>query len=441
MKTIKVILTVITFAVVCICQIEVDFILRNNSIIRVTVPEGTFHVIDNPKSLDSSHTENSNISSPKKTKTEENVRVALCEFESMTEYEQFRQLWDIDSSALSTKDSASAQEQISLTEDLSKDMFEKCLLTADSLRIQGEYAKRFAENMVKYGLLRRHSEKIMPSKDLSNYDLSHDIFWSLLHAFLRQTGFEYRLTHPSAGQTMLRIEKADAWPRKINDEYTGPSQTTRMRTVLHSTLGPAGSLEKERNEVVLAWLLLNIGGSSVDIQYTIEVVSDDTTEVSQTIYNLAKENNKEASVGVEGLALGVGYDSIISLRPLLQLIPDLSRLELINKEAWKSRELSSFISRDISFCRYLKVLRIQGLYLESADVSSLVGSIPNIEQLSLLCEGLEDTAAESFKACKKLEKLDLDGWLQTSSTVQEIVKHLPHLRELTIECERLDSAA
>ncbi|KAI5192914.1 hypothetical protein NECID01_2131, partial [Nematocida sp. AWRm77] len=429
MKTIKVIILIlITFAVVWASQVKVDFTLRNNSSIRVTVPKEAFCVIEEAFDLFG-------------TDTEENVQVAPYKFESEAEYEQFRQLWDIDSPALSDECNPLHQEQASHTADLSKDLFEKCLLTADFLNIQKEYAKCFAENMVKYGLLGTHSADIMSSEVFSTYTLPQDTFWALLHAFFRQMGFAYKLTHPSTEQTMLRIESTSAHSKKINEEYTGPSQATKMRTVLYSSLGPASSLERKRNEDVLVWLLLNIGGSSVDIQYTIKVFSEDTTELSQTIEQFTKENEKGASVSVEGLELGVDHRRTIFLHPLLQLIPGLSRLELINKEAWKSKELSSSISSDIFSRRPLKVPATPEIYLESAEATSLVGSIPNIKQLSLLCERLEGTAIDSLKKCTRLEKLKIWGASQPSAAVQAILTHLPSLKELSIWCQSLEPAA
>ncbi|KAI5191351.1 hypothetical protein NECID01_1420 [Nematocida sp. AWRm77] len=442
MKKSGVIFTVITFAVVWASQVKVDFTLRNNSIIRVTVPEGAFRKVYEQRILDSSHTENTNTSSSKNTMEEENVRVASCEFESEVEFEQFRQLWDTNTPALSTECNPLHQEQASHIADLSKDMFEKCLVTADYLCIRGEYAKRISENIVKYGLLGRHSADIMSSKTLSTYDLSQDTFWALLYTFLDLIGFEYRITHLCAQQTMLRIEKASAWPKQLNKEYAGPPQKARMRTVLYSQLAPTGTPEKERNEKVLAWLLLNMGGSSVGIHYHTDIgVLKEITGFYQLTQNITKANEKGTCVFVKGVTLSAKYDKIISLRPVLQLIPCISRLELINKKKiLKSRELSSFISRDISSCRYLKVLTIQGVYLESADVSSLVESLPSIMQLSLSCKHLEDTAIESLKKYCQLKKLVIYEGEQPSATLQTILTQLSSLKELSISCQSLKPA-
>ncbi|KAI5189043.1 hypothetical protein NECID01_0398 [Nematocida sp. AWRm77] len=294
--------------------------------------------------------------------------------------------------------------------------------------------------MVKYGVLGKHSADIVFSEAFSTYDLSYDTFWSLLYAFLDQTGFEYRHTHPSPGQTMVRIEKADAWPKQINEEYTGLPQETKMRTVLHSRLGLARSSEKKRNEAVLEWMLLNIGGSAVDIQYSINITSEGLSEHKTTIQNLIKENKKGASVHVEGLTLDVEYDSIISLRPLLQLIPDLSRLKFINKRPWKYKELLSSLISTLSSCTSLKALTITEYILESEEVSILADSLPNIEQLSIWCKPLERTAMDSLKKCVQLEKLEIGGWYQPSDVVQAIVTHLLLLRELRIRCYPLEPA-
>ncbi|KAI5192483.1 hypothetical protein NECID01_1950, partial [Nematocida sp. AWRm77] len=426
-------------------KIAAIFTLKNrDATIRVTAPEGAFQKIDDqvklaPFPVDA---ENSSLVS-EDAPAEKHTPAALCAFESEAEYEQFRQLWDINSAA-------PAQESASQTKRLSKDLFEKCLLTADSLRIQGEYAERFAESMVKYGLFRRHSAKIMASKDLSTYNLSQDIFWALLHAFLRQAGFAYRTTHPSAGQTMLRIESTSVQQfKKIDKEYTGPSQQTRMRTVLYSELGRISSQEKKKNEEVLAWLLLSLGGSSVDIQYDINLYFED---IKKTIYNLAKENEQGARVYVEGLTFDAhsswdDYDDLYSkasaLIEVLQLVPPLTRVEIdiFSPFDIPSDIISSLIS-EISSCTSLKALTITNYILGSAEVSILADSLPNIEQLSIWCKPLERTAVESLKKWTRLEKLEIDGHdNQPSTIVQALVAHLPSLKELNIMCDPLTPAA
>ncbi|KAI5192813.1 hypothetical protein NECID01_2090 [Nematocida sp. AWRm77] len=439
MKTIRMIFMFIAFATICISQIEIDLMLRNKTSIRIPVPKGAFHTIDEANLLIGSHSDNDGPSSPKKAKTEDNVWAAPYEFEDISECVQFRQLWDTSLPPLTAQYNPLLQEQTDIS--IAAVLFEKFLLTADFLDIQGEYAERFAENMVKYGLLGRYSADIIASKVFSARDLSYDIFWVLLHAFLRQTGFKYRLTHPSIGQTMLRIEKADAWPRKIDKEYTGPFQETKMRTVLYSKLGPESSQEKERNEAVLVWLLLNVGGSSVDIQYFIKVVSDNVTDLSQIIQNFSKENNKRACVYVEGVSLIPNYSYYTTLSTALQLVPNLSRLKLfIAPPCTPNIELSSLV-RSIILCRSLKALEIRGLYLDNTVSSRIVESFPGILQLCFYCEILEDTATESLKKCTQLEKLELDGEYQSSAAVQELVSHLPSLKKLIINCEVLEPAA
>ncbi|KAI5192191.1 hypothetical protein NECID01_1846, partial [Nematocida sp. AWRm77] len=441
MKMIRVIPILIGFATVCISQIEVDLMLRNKTSIRVTAPKGAFKMVDTQEVQTLSGTDNC-PSSSKKAKTEEYCSPILCKLENETEYEQFRQLWDIDCSKDSTKYNPLLIEQTSHTPDLTEDRFEKFLLTADYLGIQGEYAKYFAENMVKYGLLGKHSAEIIASEVFSDRNLSRDTFWDLLYAFLRQTGFEHRtIGHPSTGQTMLRIEKANEWPKQIDENYTGVSQTSRMRTVLYSELGPESSQEKERNEAVLGWLLLNIGGSSVDIQYLNKVVSDNISELSQTIQNFTKENKKRAWVYVEGLSLIPNCKNHTFLSTALQLVPNLSCLKLSIAPSWiLNEELSSLFST-ITLCRHLKVLKIRGMYLDSVVVSKLVESIPGIVQLNFWCKILEGTAIDSLKKCTHLERLEIEGEDQPSDVVQELVSHLPSLKELTISCEALEPAA
>ncbi|KAI5191961.1 hypothetical protein NECID01_1729 [Nematocida sp. AWRm77] len=442
MKTIKVILILIVLITICICQIEVDFSLRNNRTIRTIVPKEAFGVIEEAIDLVGSNSDN-DISPPKnkKAKIEGKDRSTppLWVFEDEPEYALFRQLWDTSLPPLSDEPNPLLLEQTDIS--ISAELFEKFLHTADYLDIQGKYAERFAENMVKYGLLSTYSAEIIASKVFSDRDLFYHIFWDFLCAFLRQTGFEYRVTHSSASQIMLRIEKANAWPKQLNKEYAGPFQETKMRTVLYSELGPASSQEKERNEAVLGWLLLNIGGSSVDIQYLNKVFSEDTTELSQTIEQFTKDNKKRAWVYVEGLSLIPNCRNHALLSTALQLVPNLSCLKLYISSNWISNEELSSLFSTITLCKSLKVLEIRGCYLDSVVVSILVESIPAIQKLDFCCEVLEDTAIESFKNCTQLEKLEIDGKYQPSATVQELVSYLPFLKELSINCEVLEDTA
>ncbi|KAI5190496.1 hypothetical protein NECID01_1002 [Nematocida sp. AWRm77] len=439
MRKIAAIFILTSLAAVCGSQVEVDLTLRNSdAAIRVAVPQGAFQVIDRQAYLYYSDSDDG-APSPKKAKIEDNIRVALCEFENKAEYEQFRKLWDTSIPALFGESSIPSQEETSLTADL----FEKCLLTANYLDIQGDYAARFAENIVKHGLLGKHSADIVSLEFFSTRDLSHDTFWTLLYAFLAQAGFEYRIAHPSRGQTVLWIESTNPpHPKQIDEEYTGPSQTASIRSVLYSKLGPIGTQEKKRNEDVLGWLLLNIGGASVDIQYFMTVSSEDIFEHSQTIQNLSKKDKKGACVYVEGVSLNLKYSSNFSLLPSLQLVPDLSRLELfinIDCDYVSNEELSSLFS-GISSCKSLKALEIREKRLESVVVGKLMESIPTIEQLCLFCNILEATAIDNLKKCTYLEKLKIYGEDQPPSVLQSLITHLFSLKDLRIICDDLEPA-
>ncbi|KAI5191017.1 hypothetical protein NECID01_1247 [Nematocida sp. AWRm77] len=432
MRKVALILILTAFAGIFASQVEVDLVLRNSdAAIRVTVPQGAFQMIDNQEILAPSDAENDE-SSPKMTTTEKYIPAAKCMLDNETEYEQFRKLWDIDSPA-------STQEQASLTEDL----FVRFLITANYLDIQEEYAKRFGENMVKYGLFGTHSADIMDSKALTSCNLSYDTFCDLLYAFLRVIGFVYRITHPNIGQTLLQIESTNANFKNIDsNNYTGPFQTEPWRTVLYSELGPKGTQKKERNEAVFSWILSKLRGSSVDIQYFTNIASKDISDLKNTVLNLTKKNGKDAHVYVEGLLLIVDYQNHTSLTTVLQLVPDLSRLELSIPPPYTSSSADlSFLLRKIPLCKSLKSLKIAGQNLGSAVVIKLVEKLPNIEQLSLTCKVLEYTAIDKLRKCAYLETLTICGETHPSATVQALVTHLSFLKELSIKCHSLEPAA
>ncbi|KAI5189730.1 hypothetical protein NECID01_0636 [Nematocida sp. AWRm77] len=407
-------------------QVSVNFVLEDSTAVSDTVPRGAFATLENQGKY--SEIMQKSLHAYEAQENPGCVTMFLPGLPDKEAYACFKSLWS----------NPAPLHPMHITAE----EFQDFVLAANYLDIRGKHAKRFARNMAKYGLLGRHSADIVSSKALYTYDLPQKIFWGLLYGFLRQTGFEYRLTHPTTGQTVLRIEKPDAWPKKINEEYTGPSQATKMRTVLHSELGPTESLETKRNEAVLVWLLLNIGGSSVDIQYTIDISSsEDCTNLTQVIEQFTEENEKGTCVHVEGLTLIVGCRNSTSLGLALQLVPHLSRLNLsIDRDYRISKATPSSLIRDISSCRSLKALEITRYILTSAEVSSLAESLLNIEQLSLWCNRLERTAIGSLKKCPQLEKLEMDGEIQLSTVVEEIVRHLPYLRELDIKCKPLGTA-
>ncbi|KAI5192925.1 hypothetical protein NECID01_2135 [Nematocida sp. AWRm77] len=238
---------------------------------------------------------------------------------------------------------------------------------------------------------------------------------------------------------MLRIEKADSWSRQIGEEYTAPAQGTSIRTVLCDMLGPLLSPRKERNEAVLSWLLLNIGGSSIDIEYSTKISSRDIFEFTQTIKQFTKENKKGSRVFVEGLNLVVDCRKDLYFPKAFHLVPDLSRLELyITPPCTPNRALLSLFRIVINSCKSLKALEITGLTLNSVEISMLAKSLPSIEKLSFSCNILEDIDIDSLNECVHLESLEIYGKLQLSATVQALVRHHPSLKRLSIMCDNLD---
>ncbi|KAI5191872.1 hypothetical protein NECID01_1677 [Nematocida sp. AWRm77] len=435
MKKIAAYLVVCTLAMLCLCTatIEVNFkLVSEKESFICTVPRGAFRKIDRQEKDNLVSALDQSSFAPNKE-----CKFSLSKICTHEQYKHFKAFWETDLAALSAEeDNALLQYQTDLTSDL----FDRFLHTADYLEIQGEYAKCFAQNMVQYGLLGQHSEDITDPSQCKDKALSYNTFEPMLSAFLKQIGFVHKtIVHPSTGQTVLKIEKADVWTKKINKEYTGPSQTTRMQAVLYSELGLESSQEKQRNEAVLGWLLQNMNEFSVDIQYFNKVVSDNISELSQTIQNFTKENKTGPCVYVEGLTLIVCHRHYNTLSRALQLVPDLSRLELFITPPYTSNLKLSSLFSTITLCKSLKELKIRGVYLDSVLVSSLVESIPGIEQLSLWCDPLEATAIDSFKNCTHLESLEVDGKPQPSAVVQALVSQFPFLRELSINCDVLES--
>ncbi|KAI5190907.1 hypothetical protein NECID01_1202 [Nematocida sp. AWRm77] len=431
-------------------QLSTNFILGDGTKVSDEIPREAFEILELQDKYKGAMQKSLHGSEAQEKEKEDGVTMFLRELPNKAAYARFKSLWNNEEpSYLMYYITAPYEWFKSLwsntpsiySMEITAEEFQNFVLAANYLNIQGEYAKHFGENMAKRGLHGTHSADIVASEDLYNYDLSYDIFRGLLYAFLRQAGFKHRVVHSSTEQTVLLIESTNEDPKKINKEYTGSSQTARMRTVLYTELGPAGTEERERNEAVLVWLLSNIGGSSVDIQYPTCITSEAITNFSQTIQKFTKENKKGARVYVEGLSLYVEYEDNISLIPAFQLVPALSRLELYIIFSYLSDiERFSLVS-SITSCKSLKTLKITNPYLKSVEISMLVESLPNIEQLGLWCTPLKETAIDSLKKCVQLERLEIWGKSQLSTTVQTLVTHLLSLRELSIGCQSLTSAA
>ncbi|KAI5191350.1 hypothetical protein NECID01_1419 [Nematocida sp. AWRm77] len=401
-----------------------------------TVPKGVFRTIDNQKKHNPFFAKTEQASSD----TEEECEITLPYIYTREEYEHFKAFWETDLAVLPAEDKELSQYQ----RDLTQDLFDSFLLAADFLNIQGKHAKRFAKNMVRYGLLGKHSKDIVNSSQCKDKHLPHDTFWGFLHAFLDQKSFKCRtIDHPSTKKKTLLIEKSKACLKQNNKEheYVGATQTARTRVVLYSELGVKGTQEDKRNKAVLSWLLLNMGGASVDIQYPIEIASKDISELSNTVQNFTKENEKGTCVYVEGVTLNVYHSQNFSLAPALQLVLGISRLKLsITIYYIFNLAPSSFFS-SITLCTSLKALEITGQDLDSVAISRLVEGLPNIEQLSLACKILEGTAIDNLKKCAHLESLEMFGAYQPSTIVTDLIRHLLSLKRLRIWCQALNPAA
>ncbi|KAI5192701.1 hypothetical protein NECID01_2050 [Nematocida sp. AWRm77] len=438
MNKIAAYLALCTLAMLCLCtDIEVKFNLASKEKAGICrLPKGMFRTIDN---LEAHHSVLGKKEQTSSNPKEEYKIITLPNISTLQEYEHFKAFWETDLAALPAEDEVLSQYQ----EDLTPDLFDSFLFTAAFLEIRGEYANRFAKNMARYGLLGKHSKDIADLSQYMDKALPYDIFWILLYGFLRQADFGYRtIVHPTTGQTLLWIESITAEFNQIDEEYTGPSQETKIRTVLYSELGPASSPERERNEELLVWLLLNMGGSSVDIQYSSYIGSSEKiADLRQTIQNLTKENEKGACVYVEGISVDIGYISNLSLVLALQLVPNLSCLEISTICNYSDiSDMYCFVTR-ISSCKSLKVLTIVNHPLNSMKISILVESLPGIEQLSFPCDILDSSAIDSLKECTQLESLKIWKAFQPSVSVQALLTHLPFLKELAIWCEPLEPAA
>ncbi|KAI5190775.1 hypothetical protein NECID01_1142 [Nematocida sp. AWRm77] len=271
--------------------------------------------------------------------------------------------------------------------------------------------------------------------------LDYDRFEFMLSAFLEQIDTKHRIViEPATKRKTLFVEKADEKKPQIHKEYTGPSQGTEMRTVLYSELGPTGTQQKKRNEIVLGWLLLNMGGSSIDIQYPTDISSEGLSELKKTVHNLTSPDNNDTCVYVEGVTFVFNHRTITSLLPDVQLSPNLSRLACsVVFSSITNEEVSSLVSTIVSY-RSLKALKITGVNLDSVHISRIVESLPSIEQLCLPWSILEDAAVESLKKCTHLEKLQVYGVHKSSTAVQELGTHLPLLQDLRIRIGIADLA-
>ncbi|KAI5191158.1 hypothetical protein NECID01_1327 [Nematocida sp. AWRm77] len=369
--------------------------------------------------------------------SEEERQIPLPLIHTQQEYEYFKAFWEGDLSEDSTKTKTPLLRRI---KGLKLSLFDSFLITADQLDIQGEYAQFFAANMVRYGLLGKCSKYITSKSQYQPNEMSYRIVLSMLSSFLGQIGLKAKtIVHSDAKKKMLLIEKANVWRKKTNEEYTKQPQKESIRAVLYSELGPTGSKEKKRNETVFGWLLSNMGGFSVDIQYSIDITSKETTELTQTVRNLTKKDEKDRRAYVEGLTLSIEFPNNASLLPAFQNILDISRLKMIIYSPYASDEVLDSLFSSFSRFESLKDLEIGGQVLNSALFSPLVKNIPIVKRLSFSCRILEGKAIDDIKYLSHLEILEMDGVNQPKAVVQALVRHALAFKELTIKSQALDS--
>ncbi|KAI5188634.1 hypothetical protein NECID01_0247 [Nematocida sp. AWRm77] len=495
-------------------QINVIFTIQDNKTIKEEIPLGVFRVLDQKAKEHNGlqpRTKSCLMLSAKAFQTSAKpINITLSKFTNYEMYQQFKSMWDEPHMAAkkgffamrafrsitnrfskTSKDEYDARnEQNDNISSITEEKFIIFLEAADALGIQGTALKIFGDRMARKGLLGAYS------RDISNIEVlflrsKHEIIWYMLQSFLKMLSLTAELKYNAKTNTSTLFVEKDTLC--IDYEYREPMSSKIEVAMLKDLylLCPDGT--DDRNEIMLGWLLFNVGCLAVEFEDYINVGLDSIStlkrifqifsnnsgsikkmSIKKLLISISPEDIQYAPVCLPrtcfGLRhLGINLDGVFDYNQEKNVIIGLPNCKLLNSiEIMCDTPLScAFFDNLLKRLPYmtaldvicsklphtfivvvnshpcLKKLTLRGSYHQpSWFTQKLVTCIPKIQELKIKCMELEDSVAESFQTCKNLEKLVIFGdWHQKSSFVKKLLLCLPNnLKELEITCQELEGS-
>lgn len=285
-------------------------------------------------------------------------------------------------------------------EDINADEFVQFFRAADYWELYGGALQRFAENMLKRGLLGKHSSGIIGTSPYGRF-YRKEISWRMLVAFATQVGLRVRVRDEE-----MRFYPADDW--KAEDygkaaaefEERPPIKKVSLRCMIPADTDGNTSC----HAAIFGWLLCHAGvSSSLHVGHKLKIESG-TIELLNSELSIIADEYGSMKMNIEGLDLDLSKfpSKLKSFAGLMAKYPHLKELNLR-----LSRRLPDNITGCFSKCKKLEKLKIWGHSQNSSFAKNLLVDLPWIKELDIQVKTLEKCVASSFSKCKNLERLKI----------------------------------
>jgi hypothetical protein len=322
-------------------------------------------------------------------------------------------------------------------QDIDADTFYNFILAADYLLLQGDKYKQFVKNVVRRGVLGKHSMAIV-RQPLDEYYMGclQRMAGQMLIALASRYGCEVRVMKRDDHKTEVTLCRV----RDMKAESYGDICSVFETSPVIGKLSVRCNIlsDKVHRMEILTWLTDHLEVPLLWIGSELRMKKEDTQ-------SLVKWNGGTTHTKL-GLSLGFSeyiqstkykHSSSSFVEALIPTIPALEELHI------EGVTFEPSAAHTFGQCERLEKLCINGPNQDSSFVSALMPNLPNIRELKIDVGKLSTEDAKAFGQCKQLEKLNLDGYIymQTSSFVSALMSNLPSIRELKIDVGKLGTDA
>ncbi|KAI5192279.1 hypothetical protein NECID01_1873 [Nematocida sp. AWRm77] len=414
---------------------SVTFTLENKEEVHEILPQEAFAFLESSVSYSQALMGALEISEDESQKSAKEIALTLNKLQNREEYNQFKSFWCPESELVSLNLKNKNTSENSLTAD----QFYKFLDIANFLGIQGEYSRRFGENMVLYGLFGKHSEEITSLDILKDCLIFPQLAWNIFTGFLNRMDLQYRIIDTNADKSVVAVEAQST--NDIRKEYKEfPKENLPLKSLhidLYSSISKSLSFSgaNKRNKSVFQWLLKKIGCASIDLKYPKKVSTSILTDnLKHQIIHLSETYQDILIAGATLSFSDTKVDRV--LNTMFQVFPSLSRLHIIMSEPFLRGSIFSNEYHEefcIEKCNInLENLEISGIEINPILLKQLLYNHPGIKVLKLDCMGLESDVGVSFAKCPQLTMLRLGSTQQSIEFYLNLLPNIPSIQNLHI---------
>jgi hypothetical protein len=307
------------------------------------------------------------------------------------------------------------------------DTFYNFIEASDYLLLQGDKYKRFARNMVRKGVLGKHSMAIVRQHLGTGHMGYTSLFWSMLIALASECGCEVRVMKHDDHKTEVTLCSVDD---KEAESYGDICSVFETRPVIDRLSVRCNILSDRADRMeILTWLTDHLEVTLLWIGTELRMTKEDT----QSIVKWRSETRLGLSLDFGGYEQS-SHSFALALIPTIPALKELHIRDVVFEPSAAHVFGQCVGLEKLGFGRY-------GSEQTSSFVSALMPNLPNIRELEIWVGVLSTDAAEAFRQCKRLEKLFFGGSRQTSSFVSALLPNLANIRELTVDVEELSPDA